>query len=118
MSKLKVVLGLVALWFGVNFSPALAIANVMASPLLIWVVPLFLKSVPPWILVMMKVPISEPSTALREMTSPEVVCLLMVVVAGVTLGVSAIEWTLMLTMPSAELNDPSLTLYLNWSGPL
>ena len=44
--KLKVVPGLNRLAPGVNLSPALPSAKVMKSPLLIWVLPLFLNSVP------------------------------------------------------------------------
>src|SRR5882762_4655502 len=88
--KLKVVPGLNRLAAGVNFNPALPSAKVMKSPLLIGVVPLFLNSVPLVMLVILKCVTSAPSTALRVMTNPEVVCVSSLVVAFVTEGVSAI----------------------------
>ena len=74
---------------GVNFRPALPWAKVMKSPSLIGVVPSFWNSVPLVMLVILKCVTSAPSTALREMTRPLVVCVSSSVVALVTEGVSA-----------------------------
>src|SRR5882762_5629695 len=83
---------------GVNFNPAFPSANVMKSPLLMTVVPLFLNSVPPVIPVILKWVTSAPSAGLREITSPEVVCVFALVVAFVTDGVSATGLMLKLTV--------------------
>ena len=74
---------------GVNLSPAFPSANVMNVPLVIGVVPSFLYSVPLVMPVILKCVTSAPSAALREITSPLVVCVSSLVVALVTDGVSA-----------------------------
>src|SRR5260370_1096914 len=90
MVKLNAVVGLNRLAAGVNFNPALPCANVMKSPLLIGVTPLFWNRLPLVIPVILKCVTSAPSTALRVMTSPEVVCVSSLVVEFVTEGVSGI----------------------------
>ena len=82
----------------------------MNVPPVICVVPFVLKSVPLLMFVILNEPISLPSTLLRAMTWPVVVCLLIAVVAFVTEGVSAIEWTLIEMVAVLEFNEPSLTL--------
>ena len=72
-----------------NFKPALPCANVMKLPLVMGVVPSLRKSEPFAIAVILKWVTSGPSTALREITSPDVVCVLGLVLALVTPGVSA-----------------------------
>src|SRR5712691_2930630 len=84
--KPKVVVGLNRFAAGVNFNPALPSAKVMKSPLLIWVVPLFLKSEPLAIAVILKCVTSAPSAALRLMTRPVVLCVSSLVVVPVTDG--------------------------------
>ena len=74
---------------GVNFSPAFPSAKVMNVPLVICVVPSFWYSVPLVMPVILKCVTSAPSAALREITSPLVVCVSSLVVALVTDGVSA-----------------------------
>src|SRR5216683_2843736 len=86
---------------GVNFNPAFPSAKVMKSPLLMTVVPLFLNNVPPVIPVILKWVTSAPSAGLREITSPEVVCVFALVVALVTEGVSATGVMLKLTVAGA-----------------
>src|SRR5262249_30845332 len=81
---------------GVNFSPAVPSATVMKSPLLITVVPLLLKRVPPVIAVIRKLVTSVRSTALRVMTSPEADWVSSAVVAAVTVGASASGLTVVL----------------------
>src|SRR6266550_5387844 len=83
---------------GVNFNPAFPSANVMKSPLLIGVAPLFLNNEPPVIPVILKCVTSAPSAGLREITSPEVVCVFALVVALVTDGVSATAVRMKLTV--------------------
>src|SRR5437588_3562889 len=89
---------------GVNFSPALPSANVMKSLLLIWVVPSVLNNVPPVMFVILKLVTSAPSAALRLITNPDVLCVLTIVVAFVTDGVSATGLTVMVAVA-----DPGLT---------
>src|SRR6266850_8169139 len=55
---------------GVNFNPALPSATVMKLLLGITVVPLFLNSVPPVMLVILKKPTSAPSTGFLVITKP------------------------------------------------
>ena len=69
---------------GVNFSPAAPSATVMKSPLLITVVPSFLKSVPPVMFVIWKLVTKAVSAGFGVMTSPAVVWVLSLVVALVT----------------------------------
>ena len=70
----------------------------MNVPLLIGVVPSFLYSVPLLIPVILKCVTSAPSAALREITSPLVVCVSSLVVALVTDGVSATGLTVIVTV--------------------
>ena len=94
---------------GVNFSPAFPCENVMKSPALIGVVPLFWKSAPLTMLVILKCVTSLPSATLREITRPEVVCVLTVVVALVTLGVSATGFTVMPSTAAGLIPVPMLS---------
>jgi len=87
--KLKLLPGLDRFAAGLNFKPALPSATVMKSPLLIGVVPLFLKSVPLVIELILKCVTSPLSTAFLVITKPVLVCVSSLVVAFVTEGVSA-----------------------------
>jgi hypothetical protein len=87
--KLKVDEALLRFAAGVNFKPALPSANVIRSPLLIAVEPLFLNSAPLVMLVILKCVTSPPSAALRLITRPDALCTSSFVVALVTDGVSA-----------------------------
>ena len=71
---------------GVNFSPAAPWATVMNSPLVTWVTPSLRYSVPPVMFVIWKLVTKAVSAALGVITRPEVVCVLSVVVALVTVG--------------------------------
>ena len=73
---------------GVNFNPAPPSAVVMNELFAIAVVPLFLNSVPPVMLVILKLVTSAPSTAFLVMTRPVVDCVSSFVVVLVTDGVS------------------------------
>src|SRR5437016_4776704 len=108
---------------GVNLRPALAWANVMKSPLLIGVTPLFWNSVPLTMLVIWKCVTSAPSAALRLMTRPAAVCVSSLVVVLVTEGVSATALTVIVAVarpppsPAAELLSEATTLKLPPGGP-
>ena len=78
---------------GGEFQAALPSAKVIKLPLIIGVVPSFWNSVPLVMLVILKCVTSVLSAALRLMTRPVVDCTSSLVVALVTLGVSAIALT-------------------------
>src|ERR1700687_1520102 len=98
----------------------------MKLPLAIGVVPLFWNRVPLGMLVILKLVTSGPSTTLRLITRPDVVCVFSLVVAGVTEGVSATGVTLKLTVAGNKLffgsGEPlvvplSRTMYLKLAVP-
>ena len=82
----------------------------MKLPLAICVVPSFRNSVPLVMPVILKCVTSTPSTALREMTRPDVVCVSSLVVALVTDGVSATGFTVMLAVAAVPFSSPSKAL--------
>src|SRR5262249_59096712 len=93
---------------GVNFRPRPPAATGMKSPLAIGVVPSFWNSVPLATFVILKCVTSDPSAALREITSPDVVCTCASVVAGVTDGVSPTGVTVMVAVTTPPPSPPSL----------
>src|ERR1041385_2880145 len=95
---------------GVNLRPALPSAKFMKSLLLICVVPLFLNKAPPLMLVILKLVTSVPSEGLRLIINPEVVCVLTVVDALVTDGVSAIGLTVIVKLCGADVSWPPLAV--------
>lgn len=102
---------------GVNFKPALAWSKVIKLLVGMAVVPSFWKSVPLLMLVILKCVTSLPSAPLRLMTSPLVVCLFSLVVALVTLGVSATGRTVSTKLSIAITPSPSVTVRVMVAEP-
>src|SRR5260370_1021481 len=116
--KLKDVPGLNRLAAGVNFNPALPSAKVIKSPLLIWVVPLFLNSVPLRMQSIFTCMSSALSSLLKLMTRPEADCVSSLVVAFVTDGVSATVLTVIVFFFNDTATTEIYTLSLHDALPI
>src|ERR1700674_4056010 len=103
---------------GVNFNPALPSAKVMKLLSAMTVVPSFLKSVPPVMLLILKCVTSVPSAAFRLITSPEVVWVSSLVVALVTEGVSATGLTVIVAVADPLLKPPPDESVAPWAWKL